>query len=75
MSSSIADRLIEQIDVAGKLLRCVFHLYLQLLDLCLGLPFGKSGSDRLKIDGGIVGPDHREGMSDGGDNGIAVVAP
>ena len=37
-SFAIAVHLAEQVDVAGQLLRCVFHLIFQLLVLCLAHP-------------------------------------
>ena len=37
-------------------------------------PSGESGPYRLKVNGWVVGPDHRKGMSNGGSGGIAVEA-
>ena len=74
MSFTITVRLIEQVDVVGQLLRRVFHLILQLLVLCLAHPFGDSSPYRLKVNGWIVGPNHRKGVSNGGNNDIAVEA-
>ena len=45
-----------------------------MLGLRLAHPFGKSGPYRLKVNGLIVGPNHRKGMSNDGNNDIAVEA-
>ena len=37
-------------------------------------PSGESNPYRLKVNGWIVGPNHRKGVSSGGNNGIAVEA-
>ena len=71
---TIAVRLAEQVDVADQLLRRVLHLILQLLVLRLAHPFDESSPFRLKVNGWVVGPDHRKGMSNGGNNGVAVEA-
>ena len=42
--------------------------------LHLAHPFGESGPYRLKVNGWVVGPDHRKGISNGGNNGVMVEA-
>ena len=42
--------------------------------LRLAHPFAESSPYRLKVNGWIVGPNHRQGMSNGSNNGIAVEA-
>ena len=37
-------------------------------------PSGKSSPYCLKVNGWVVGPDHRKGMSNGSNNGIMVEA-
>ena len=74
LSSTIAIRLAEQVYVTGQLLRHVCHLILQLQVLHLAHSFSESSPYCLKVHGWVVGPDHRKGMSDGGNNSIAVEA-
>ena len=59
MGLAIAVHLAEQVDVAGQLLRCVVHLIFQLLMLCHARPSGESIPYRLKVNGWVVGLDHR----------------
>ena len=72
MSFATAVHFAEQVYVACQLLRSVLHLILQLLGLRLAQPFGKSVPYRLKVNGWVVGPNHRKGVSSDGNNGIAV---
>ena len=69
---TIAFCLAEQVDVTGQLLRRILHLHLnlQLLVLRLAHPFGESGPYCLKVNGWVVGLDHRKGVSNGGNNGV-----
>ena len=64
----------EQVYIACQLLRCVLHLILQLLGLCLAQPFGEPTPYRLKVNGWIVGPNHSKGVGSGGNNGVVVEA-
>ena len=73
-SSAIAVRLAKQVYVAGQLFRRVLHLILQLLGLRLTQPFGESSPYRLKVNGWVVRLDHRKGVTNSGNNGIAVEA-
>ena len=74
MGFAIAVHLVEQVNVTGQLLCCIFHLIFQLLVLCHARPSGESSPYRLKVNGWVVGPDHRKGMCNGGDGGITVEA-
>ena len=73
-SSAITVHLAEQVYVAGQLFRRILHLILLLLGLCLAHPFGESGPYCLMVNRFLVGPNHRKGVSNGGNNGIAVEA-
>ena len=74
MCSAIAVRLAEQVYIAGQLLRCAFHLILQLLGLRFAQSLGVPAPYRLKVSGWIVGPNHSKGVGSGRDNGITVEA-
>ena len=74
MAFAIAVHLAEQVNVASQLFPRIVHLILQLLMLHCACPVGKSNTYRLKVNGWVVGPDHRKGMSNGGNNGVAVEA-
>ena len=56
---ALSIHLAEQINVTGQLLHRVLHLIFQLLLLCRTHPSSESGPNLLKIDGRVVGPDHR----------------
>ena len=74
LSSTITVRLSEQVYIVGQLLRCVLHLILQLLGLRIAQSFGEPTPYRLKVDGWVMGPNHRKGMSSDGHNSVVVEA-
>ena len=74
MCSAIAVRLAEQVYIAGQLLRCVFHLILQLLGLHIAQPFGEPAPYSLNVDGWVMGPNNSKDMSSDGQYGVTVEA-